>query len=135
MARMADLVPKRIQRSRAKGWRMPEGAVYVGRPTIWGNPFIVGQPSGCEFTDGGDPTPMIPALTLEQSLAFYRDMVRGFLSPEMHPHGHRWIERFRQHVRCWLAEWLSTLRGHGLICWCPLDRPCHADILLDLAND
>lgn len=31
--------PVRIQRKRTKGWRMPEGAVYVGRPTKWGNPF------------------------------------------------------------------------------------------------
>lgn len=31
--------PKRIQRTRLKGWRMPEGAVYVGRPSEWGNPF------------------------------------------------------------------------------------------------
>lgn len=31
--------PIRIQRKRTKGWRMPEGAVYVGRPTRWGNPF------------------------------------------------------------------------------------------------
>ena len=28
---------ERIQRKRVKGWRMPEGAVYVGRPTKWGN--------------------------------------------------------------------------------------------------
>jgi hypothetical protein len=28
--------PERIQRKRSKGWRMPEGAVYVGRPTKWG---------------------------------------------------------------------------------------------------
>ena len=34
-------MPKRIQRKRARGWRMPEGAVYVGRPTKWGNPFKV----------------------------------------------------------------------------------------------
>lgn len=31
--------PARIQRRRTKGWRMPEGAVYVGRPGVWGNPF------------------------------------------------------------------------------------------------
>ena len=31
--------PKRIQRKRTKGWRMPPGAVYVGRPTKWGNPW------------------------------------------------------------------------------------------------
>jgi hypothetical protein len=35
--------PLRIQRKRTKGWRMPEGAVYVGRPSRWGNPFKVGD--------------------------------------------------------------------------------------------
>jgi hypothetical protein len=29
--------PKRIQRKRTKGWKMPENAVYVGRPSKWGN--------------------------------------------------------------------------------------------------
>ncbi|EPX82062.1 hypothetical protein Salmuc_02429 [Salipiger mucosus DSM 16094] len=28
----------------------------------------------------------------------------------------------------------TVLRGRDLACWCPLDRPCHADILLELAN-
>lgn len=38
---------------RGKGWRMPEGAIYVGRPTKWGNPFRVGQrnPFGTITTD------------------------------------------------------------------------------------
>jgi Domain of unknown function (DUF4326) len=31
--------PKRIQRKRTKGWRMPPNTFYVGRPTAWGNPF------------------------------------------------------------------------------------------------
>ena len=35
-------MPKRIQRKRTKGWKMPEGAVYVGRPTKWGNPIRIG---------------------------------------------------------------------------------------------
>ena len=34
-------LPKGIQRKRTKGWRMPPGAVYDGRPTKWGNPFSV----------------------------------------------------------------------------------------------
>jgi hypothetical protein len=34
-------VPKRIQRKRAKGWRMPRNTVYVGRPTKWANPFTI----------------------------------------------------------------------------------------------
>ncbi len=33
---------KRIQRKRTKGWKMPEGAIYVGRPGKWGNPYRVG---------------------------------------------------------------------------------------------
>lgn len=34
--------PTRIQRKRTKGWRMPADVVYVGRPTKWANPFVVG---------------------------------------------------------------------------------------------
>jgi hypothetical protein len=26
------------------------------------------------------------------------------------------------------------LRGHNLACWCPLDGPCHGDVLLELVN-
>ncbi|MBK9497155.1 MAG: DUF4326 domain-containing protein [Xanthomonadales bacterium] len=29
----------------------------------------------------------------------------------------------------------SVLAGHDLACWCSLDQPCHADVLLKLAND
>lgn len=29
---------------------------------------------------------------------------------------------------------LEPLRGRDLACWCPLDEPCHADVLLRLAN-
>lgn len=32
-------MPERIQRRRVKGWRMPPNTVYVGRPTIFGNPY------------------------------------------------------------------------------------------------
>ena len=28
----------------------------------------------------------------------------------------------------------ASLRGRNLACWCPLDQPCHADVLLELAN-
>ena len=31
--------PGRVQLRRTKGWRKPEGAVVVARPTKWGNPF------------------------------------------------------------------------------------------------
>ncbi len=30
---------------------------------------------------------------------------------------------------------LSELKGKNLACWCPLkDKPCHADVLLEVAN-
>ena len=35
-------MPRRIQRKRTPGWRKPLGAVYVGRPSRWGNPFEIG---------------------------------------------------------------------------------------------
>ena len=37
------MTPKRIQLSRKKGWRKPEGAIVVARPSRWGNPFKVGD--------------------------------------------------------------------------------------------
>lgn len=38
---VVTVMPSRIQRRRAKGWRMPENTVYVGRGSRWGNPFSV----------------------------------------------------------------------------------------------
>lgn len=38
-----DGLPRRVQRKRVKGWRMPENTVSVCRPGPWGNPFIVGK--------------------------------------------------------------------------------------------
>lgn len=29
----------------------------------------------------------------------------------------------------------TELAGKNLACWCPLDAPCHAQVLLELAND
>ena len=128
-------MPVRIQRKRTKGWKMPENAVYVGRPTEWGNPFIVGEPSGHLFNDDGDPTPMIASLTLEQCLEFYRDAVRGVLSPKMYPAGHKWAQDM--HAKCGghpteIAR--AFLRGKDLACWCSLECDCHADVLLEIAN-
>ena len=46
--------PKRIQRRRTKGWRMPPNTVYVGRPTRWGNPFL----SAAEFREATSTFPV-----------------------------------------------------------------------------
>lgn len=102
--------PERIQRKRVKGWRMPEGAVYVGRPSKWGNPWpvdrvIFGVPGGWPLLG------MTPALAVE----LYRT----------------WVTQMRNDRR---SAFLDELKGKDLACWCPLDQPCHADVLLELAN-
>jgi len=98
---------KRIQRKRTKGKRLiartrPCDAIYVGRPTRWGNHFDVAL--------------------YGRSIAV--SLFRGYaeLRAEREP------------------DWLAPLRGHDLACWCPLvdgqgnPVPCHADVLLELAN-
>ena len=96
-------MPQRIQRKRIKGWRMPANAVYVGRPTKWGNPYYLGSLG----KPGGE-------LGMSQV-----------------------IEKYSYYIRHGMADGsfdLSELRGKDLACWCPLDQPCHADVLLELAN-
>ena len=34
-----------------------------------------------------------------------------------------------------VADVRRELAGRDLACWCPLDEPCHADVLLRLANE
>jgi hypothetical protein len=97
--------PKRIQRKRTKGWRMPEGAVYVGRPSRWGNPFHI--VSSC---DG--------STTRAEAVRNYRGHLLS--SSAVMPSA--------------VAAYLEPLRGKDLACWCPLSEPCHADVLLELAN-
>lgn len=105
-------MPQRLQRRRAKGWRMPQGAVYVGRPTKWGNPFLVGR-------DG----------TVADCLRLYRLLAGGFvcLTTKATP-----AEQDR--ARAAMESARRELRGKDLLCWCRPDRPCHADVLLEIAN-
>lgn len=93
-------MPKRIQRKRAKGWKMPPNAVYVGRPTKWGNPWVVGR-------DGDAKTCM----------TLYEQLINGNI----------WSEPNMKTIK-------RELRGKDLACWCPLGQPCHADVLLEIAN-
>jgi hypothetical protein len=89
---------------------MPEGVVYVGRGSKWGNPFKVG--AHIRALNG------LPLVIETPSMA-----VRLFTGNAMEPHA-GYV--FRQNVR-------AELRGKDLACWCPLDQPCHADVLLEIA--
>jgi hypothetical protein len=110
------VTPARIQRRRTKGWRMPDGAVYVGRGSRLGNPFKAGTPV---MIDVG-PDPFRDRMLLgtvpdaASAVAFYR-------------------ARITMHPQSWARD-IANLRGKLLACWCALDQPCHADVLLELAN-
>jgi len=97
--------PRRVQLKREKGWRMPENTVKVDRSTKWGNPFVP-----------GDSHPLVPG-----SVADKRHAARLFAA-------HAPLNEVL------VAEARAELRGKNLACWCPLDQPCHADVLLELAN-
>lgn len=119
--------PKRIQRRRAKDWRMPEGTVYVGRPSRWGNPFRVGEYAPHRHRTGGHPYAFYidhhRPVRAEQVVALYRRIV-------LEPHEHE----YDGFVAPGSVEIRMFLAGKDLACWCPLDQPCHADVLLELAN-
>jgi hypothetical protein len=100
--------PRRIQLSRRAGWRKPADAIVVSRPTRFGNPF----------TANGDRA---------EAVARYREWL------ETPHHGYTMIRNGHRYVRP-TPDDLEALRGHDLACWCPLDQPCHADVLLEIAN-
>lgn len=109
---------KRIQRSRKKGWRMPEGAVYVGRPTKYGNPWRI------EYTPKHWPVPWeVVRDTPDGKVCF-----GGFGTAEDARYYAVWGYRSVTDIESFRAE----LAGHDLACWCPLDQPCHANALIDL---
>lgn len=105
-------MPRRIQRRRAKGWQMPEGAVSVTRPGPWGNPFVVGL-------DGSH----------EECVRLYRLLMSGLVCLTC-----RTSVQVQQERRRYTLKYLAALRGKDLVCWCRLDQDCHADTLLVLAN-
>lgn len=101
-----DFIPVRVQRKRTKDWKMPDNTVYVGRPTRWGNPFRVGV-----LFDNLYP------VTQEQAVGFFRKRILEY-GVQTH----------------YIDDAIRELKGKNLACWCPLNQPCHADILLKIAN-
>ena len=115
--------PKRIQRRRTKGWRMPANTVYVGRPTGLGNPFVP--------IDKNNPG------HVQASVDYFRGWVKS---------ASNWSVKIGKGTRVgihriphWsepktIREHLPKLKGVNLACWCRLGEPCHADVLLEIAN-
>lgn len=122
--------PIRIQLRRTKGWRMPPNTVRVCRPGKWGNRFAVGR----HYQRGGMA---VPRMGLR---AIYIETRDGYQD-----HNHTTIKTAAEAVEWfrwylsefspeWLEKYLAPLRGKNLACWCKPGDPCHADVLLELAN-
>lgn len=97
---------ERVQLSRAKGWRMPPNTVKVDRTTRFGNPFKI-----TEDRSAGD------AVMAYRTWLTVAGIDAGMAWPKA---------RILAHLR--------DLRGKNLACWCKPGEPCHADVLLELAN-
>lgn len=113
---------KRIQRKRTKGWRMPEGAVYVGRPGIFGNPYA---------------PPVIPGWATASREYAVEDFRNWLARPDLfwqNTSGGFKTRAESIEARDRLLAKIPTLRGKTLMCWCPVGQPCHADVLLEIAN-
>lgn len=111
---MTSSGPVRIQRKRTNGWKMPPDTVSVTRPGKWGNPWRIGinRCTGIGFDYREEK--VTDAAT---AVRFFREMLEipGTAYPTT-------------------DEIVRKLRGKNLACWCRLDQPCHADVLLQLAN-
>lgn len=111
--------PVRIQLSRRRGFNLQDHskevnglpALKVDRSTKWGNPFVVGKFG-----------------TRAECVDFFRLMLGGYIcltrcNPKDQVDYRKMVQRNRK-----------QLLGKNLACWCPLSAPCHADVLLELAN-
>jgi len=112
-----DDAPCRLRLQRSAGSRLPAGAVKVDRSSPWGNPFVVGGPwherSARAWAWSLDARLPPPDSNAEAVQRFAERLVGDSAAQD----------RVRAH-----------LRGRDLACWCRLDEPCHADVLLRVAN-
>ncbi len=132
-----SLSPMRIQRRRTKGWKMPENTVSCSRPGLFGNPFrMIGdlvyvnashrRKTLCPwvlFYDG----PMPDGTEIRLFRECLMDANAHSAEPSLEPVHKEYFNRMR--------ERLPALKGKNLSCFCPLNKPCHVDVLLELANN
>jgi hypothetical protein len=117
--------PVRLQLSRRKGFDLQAlsvrtnglPAVNVARPTSYGNPFVIGSLAPqcyARFHKG-------VVENAEQAVSLFRRALAYELSKTT-PAADTAIDL------------VASLHGRNLACWCKPGAPCHADVLLELAN-
>jgi len=115
------VAPVRVKLSRAKGWRMPANTVKVDRTTRWGNPFTKADAIDSGYASEADWQ------------SFVVECFRDWIGPTKSGRDW-WSGPESDRRRASFVEGIGALRGKNLACWCALDAPCHADVLLELAN-
>jgi hypothetical protein len=111
--------PQRIKRERTPGWRMPDGAIYVGRGRgcRWGNPIRWTSYPATAY-DGEFRVP--DEWRRRYAVADFEHDVLAYPAA----YGYPGVDEIRR-----------ELAGRDLACWCPLGHPCHGDVLLRVANN
>lgn len=99
---------------------MPADAVRVDRTTRWGNPFVVGR--------DGTAAECVEAFGF---LAGEKASLAVLHSVQVPEEG---LDATTLALNALRTD-PTPLRGKHLACWCPLDDPCHADVLLRLVNE
>ncbi len=150
---------KRIQLRRTKGWRKPDNTVTVSRPGKWGNPFPI-KGSWIVWTAVALGYRADAPGRRDASLALYRAWVAGqpvTLGP-LAAHVGKGDSAVADVARAMASTFASMyedkgegpkvapsppsldeirreLGGKNLGCWCPPECACHADVLLEIANE
>lgn len=115
--------PKRVQRKRTLGYKLPPNTVVVSRPSKWGNPFVVGKYYAKNDIYGEQPS---DALLPEYEL----------ITPDLAVRKFREYISILRHVKPHeLEKLIAPLRGKNIACFCRTDAPCHGDVWLELAGD
>jgi hypothetical protein len=116
-------MPDRIQLSRAKGWKMPPKTVKVDRSTKWGNPWRFGE----FYFPGRNSIEEANA----EAVRMFRAAIIGFESNGSFCLPTAASDSYIGYI---ISQAPVELRGKNLACWCKPGCPCHADVLLELAN-
>lgn len=120
--------PVRLQLSRRKGFSLQAAtiaanglpAVAVARPGIWGNPFTIRRAQEIGYFKCDD------AGAQAHVVECFRSWISGS--------NKWWMGEESESRRAQFHANLPSLRGKNLACWCKPGEPCHADVLLELAN-
>jgi hypothetical protein len=116
--------PQRFHLSRKAGFDLQAAsralnglpAKVVARPGRWGNPFSIAETAARYGLDR--------EAAQAKAVALCAAWLEGTLDPALSPGP----PPTREDIR-------TGLRGHNLACWCREGTPCHAEVLIALAND